>query len=323
MSEQSTSLPADGTAAGPADYGPSYYEHYWGSGGAYERNAQWLGFFEAVAAGIVREIHPLSVLDAGCAMGFLVEALVKQGVDAQGIDISNYAISRVDESIRDRCRVASLTEPLGRRYDLITCIEVIEHVPPEDTETVLANLSQATDMLLLSTTPQDYGEPTHLNVQPPEFWSAALAHHGFYRDLDRDMSFLSPWAALYVRTERPEAETVRAYDRAWWRLRREVGEVRASLLATQQQLSRLEGEKRLEQRDELLSELDQRQEEILRLRDLLAGQDVELGAIKGQMAAMEDSAQRFLNVIARVQARVPGGMRLGGAVLRRLQRRQG
>ena len=45
-------------------------------------------------------------------MGFLVEALRKRGVDASGIDISDYAISQVDESVAAYCSVASLTEPL-------------------------------------------------------------------------------------------------------------------------------------------------------------------------------------------------------------------
>ena len=141
---------------------------------------------------------------------------------------------------RERCSVASLTEPLPRRYDLIACIEVLEHLPTAETDKAIANLCQATDRLLISTTPQDFGEPTHLNVQPPEAWSAALASHGFFRDLERDFSYISPWAALYTRVEEPQAETVRRYDRAWWRLRREISEVRGSLLQTQERLAKLE-----------------------------------------------------------------------------------
>jgi len=322
MSEQSTSLPKSANGQDAADYGASYYENYWGGGGPYERNERWLEFFDGVASGIVRDIHPLSSLDAGCAMGFLVEGLAKQGVDAWGVDISEYAISQVDPSVRERCWVGSLTEPLTRRYDLITCIEVVEHVPPEQTEAVIANLCQATDQLLLSTTHQDYGEPTHLNVQPPEYWSALLAQQGFFRDLDRDMSFLSPWAGLYLRAERPVAETVRAYDRAWWRLRREVGEVRSSLLATQQRLAKLEDSGRIEDRRDVIKELDRREEEILRLRDRLVGQDMELGAVKGQLAAMQETSRSLSSAIARVQSRIPGGMRLGGKLLRRLQGRR-
>jgi 2-polyprenyl-3-methyl-5-hydroxy-6-metoxy-1,4-benzoquinol methylase len=317
MADQTTPVgPLEGEAKA-IEYGPSYYRNYWGGGGPYERNERWLKFFDAVAEGIVRDLHPTSVLDAGCAMGFLVEALRRRGVEAWGIDISEYAITEVDESVREHCSVASLTDPLPRRYDLITCVEVIEHIPPAEAGKAIANLCAATDRILLSTTPQDYGEPTHLNVQPPEAWSALLAEEGFVRDVERDASYLSPWAAVYIRVEEPFAETVRRYDRSWSHLHREVAEVRASLLATQEKLALLEKAESRPLRDEL----DRRNEEILRLRDLLVGKDAELGALKGRVAELEDQSQRIANVLARL--RVPGVVRLAIAGLRGMLGRRG
>ena len=281
MSEPATSTSPVRQGGAGAEYGASYFANYWGDGGAYERNERWLSFFAAVADGIVRDLGPESVLDAGCAMGFLVEALRERGVDAEGIDISEYAISRVEETVADHCRVASLTETLPRRYDLITCIEVLEHLPPTETDAAVECLCAATDRLLISTTPGDFGEPTHLNVQPPEAWSAKLAQLGFLRDVELDLSYISPWAALYRRREEPASEIVRSYDRAWWRLRREAAELRDSLLRSQEQVSRLEAETDADTRSTLQQELDQRNQEILELRDLLIGKDAELGAREG------------------------------------------
>jgi SAM-dependent methyltransferase len=320
MADQTTSIEPPTSDAGAPEFGASYFLNYWGGGGPYERNERWLGFFGEVADGIVRDLQPLSVLDAGCAMGFLVEALSERSVDAWGIDISEYAISRVDESVRDRCRVASLTEPLPRRYDLITCIEVLEHLPAADYDKAIANLCQATDKLLLSTTPGDFGEPTHLNVQPPETWSAALARHGFFRDLERDFSYVSPWAALYTRVEEPVAETVRRYDRGWWRLRRETSELRESLLRAQKQLADAEAQD-IPDRPALLKELDGREEEILRLRDLLIGKDAELGAARGRLAMLEESSQRLANFAARIP--IPGATRLLQGLIRLVQGHRG
>jgi SAM-dependent methyltransferase len=318
MADQTTSVAAaEGTGGGP-EYGASYYQHYWGGGGPYERNERWLEFFDKVADGIVRDLHPTSVLDAGCALGFLVEGLRKRGVEASGVDVSEYAISQVHESVAEHCRVASLTEPLGGRYDLITCIEVIEHIPPEEADRAIANLCAATDRLLLSTTPQDFGEPTHVNVQPPEAWSAALARQGFFRDVDRDFSYISPWTGLYVRRDEETAETVRRYDRAWWRLRREVAEVRESLMSVQDRVAELESGQG-ESRSETLAQLDRMREENLRLRDLLLGRDAELGTARGRLSELEDQTQRVTNLANRVQSRVPRVMRLFGALLRRLR----
>jgi SAM-dependent methyltransferase len=320
MSDQAVSAGPESQGPPEAEYGATYYSNYWGGGGAYERNERWLKFFGEVADAIVRDFHPTSVLDAGCAMGFLVEELRKRGVAADGVDVSEYAISQVHESVAAHCRVGSLTEPLGQRYDLITCIEVLEHIPPAECDRAIENLCASTDRLLISSTPGDYGEPTHLNVLPPEGWAAKFAAQGFLREIDHDVSYVSPWAALYVRQDLPLAEVVRRYDRGWWRLHTEVDEVRKSLLQSQEQLAELEAGGGLGNRPELLDELDRREQEILRLRDTLIGKELELGSIRGQYAELEDRWKRLTGVRTQLEARIPIFGKLIGSLLRTLGR---
>lgn len=71
---------------------------------------------------------------------------------------------------------------------------------------------------------------------------------------------------------------------------------------------------------ELQAELVRRDEEILRLRDLLVGKDVELGAACGQLAVLEADSRRVASVALKVQSRIPGGMRIGSALRRLLGR---
>jgi hypothetical protein len=80
----------------------------------YERNEHWLTFFGAIADSIVQEIQPDSVLDAGCAMGFLVEALRQRDVEAFGVDISEYAIEKIHPDIQPFCWVGSVVQPFPR-----------------------------------------------------------------------------------------------------------------------------------------------------------------------------------------------------------------
>lgn len=306
MPEQTTSsTAAEGSPSAGQLYGADYYTHYWGGGGPYERNDQWLRFFGSVADGLIRDFHPTSVLDAGCAMGFLVEQLRKRGVEAGGFDISEFAISQVDESAAPYCRVASLTEPIDGRFDLVTCIEVLEHLPPEEADAAVANLCSATDLVVMSSTPGDYGEPTHLNVMQPEDWAVKFAQNGFYRDLDRDVSYLSPWTAVYVRRNEAQIETVRRYDRGWTRLRREANEVRASLLRVQAELTELSSLPKPEPTAEIQAELDSRSQEILRLRDLLIGMEQELGLARGQITQIEDRGKRIEGAKLRIEGKIP------------------
>lgn len=304
-------MPSQATAAGAradngrdAEYGPYYYRH--SCGVPYERNEHWLQFFATMADAIVRELRPATVLDAGCGMGFLVEALRERGVEAWGIDVSEHAISQVDPAVSEYCKVASLTEPIERRYDLVVSVEVLEHIAAAEAGAAIANICSATDRLILSSTPDDFSEPTHLNVQPPEAWSASLAREGFLRDVEHDVSFVTPWAGLYVRTEESLDETVRRYDRSWWKLRREGDQLRDSLRDSQAKLAELEAARQEAAENAPSPEaLAAKDEEILRLRDTLIGMNAELGAAKGRLAQLEDRSDRAASVTKRIETSVP------------------
>src|SRR5512133_3821012 len=157
-------------------YDAFYYDNHCGR--PYQRDEIWLGFFYSVADNITNNIQPASVLDAGCAWGFLVEGLRRRGVQAFGIDISEYAIQNVHPDIKPFCWVGSVAEPLPRYYDLIVCLEVLEHMPQEEAKKAIANYCQFTDDVLFSSTPYDLKEVTHVNVQPIEYWAELFAQQG-------------------------------------------------------------------------------------------------------------------------------------------------
>lgn len=191
-----------------------YYAH--SCGRTYQRDEVWLNFFDQIAQRIIVDLQPASVLDAGCALGFLVEALRKRGVEAYGIDISEYAIQHVHESIREYCRAGSVSDPLPRRYDLIVSIEVLEHMPQVDAEHAVENFCQYTDRVLFSSSPTDYKEATHFNVHPPEYWATLFARCGFFRDMELDAAFITPWAVCFRKTEEPVWRLVAGYERQLW-----------------------------------------------------------------------------------------------------------
>lgn len=284
-------------------YGRWYYDSYTVP---YEQESEhWKAFFGQLADRIVGELAPKTSLDAGCAKGFLVAALRERGVEAEGFDLSEVAVEDVPEAARGHVSVGSLTEPIEGRYDLITCIEVIEHLDPVDTAGAVANLCRASDRILLSSTPGDLGEPTHVNVQPPERWSQMFAMNGFYRDFRHDAGYLSPWAALYRKGEPTVPELVLDYDRAWAQLRNEVLEQRKALLEMSERFESLapgsESARRGEL-DHLHGTLEDLNKEILRLRDSVMGKDAELATALGRIAELEAALGRYANLEQRLDA---------------------
>jgi hypothetical protein len=73
--------------------------------------------------------------------------------------------------------------------------------------------------------------------------------------------------------------------------------------------------------DQLRNSMREKDEEILRLRDLLVGKDVELGVAKGRLAELEDRSKRLANAKLRVETKIPVFGRLVGPVLRLLRGR--
>jgi hypothetical protein len=172
-------------------------------------------------------------------------------------------------------------------------------MPAGDAAAAIANLCAASDRVLLSSSPYDYGEPTHLNVQPPEYWSSLMAANGFVRDFNYDASYLTPWATLYVRHSGDLQEVVRDYDRVWWRLHSEVAEVRAKILELQDALDVLDTN---DQQGSLRKQNAELKEEVLRLRDEVIGKDAELGGARGRIAEMDAHIQRYESMRQRLEA---------------------
>ena len=169
------------TTAKDINYDSSYYENY--NGSAYGRTPEWLSFFDSISENIIKTLNPMTVLDVGCAYGLLVETLRNRGVEAFGVDVSDYAIKQARPDLKDYLTVDSILKPLKSRYDLIVSIEVIEHIDEKDCDQVIKNMCVASDQVLLATTPDDFDDPTHFNVNPPLYWVQKFSQYGFEPDI--------------------------------------------------------------------------------------------------------------------------------------------
>lgn len=222
-----------------SDYGGSYFASHLASDEDYSwESTHWRGFFTMVAERIVSLANPGSVLDVGCAKGLLVQALRSAGVACEGVDISTYAIESAHPAARPYLRVAS-AETVTGIWDLVTCIEVLEHMSPDAAERTIDAMCNITDRVLISSTPSDFNEPTHINVRQPAAWAASFAERGFYRRTDVDLGFITPWAVLFERADLSNRDIVHRYESYSYPMRVEVLDKRSALLDLHRQLSEL------------------------------------------------------------------------------------
>ncbi len=108
---------------------------------------------------VPRPTQGLSWLDVGCGAGIAAEALARRGFQVLGIDAAPATIeaarahaARQGIDVEYRVAAAETLLAEGRRFPVITALEVIEHVPdPAEFVWTLASLLEPGGLLFLST----------------------------------------------------------------------------------------------------------------------------------------------------------------------------
>lgn len=112
-----------------------------------------------------------SCLDLGTGCGYLVEDLVKFGVDAYGVEGSISVKSFLNDEIKDRISFFNLETQLNLdKYDCVTSFEVAEHLQEKYADTFVNNcVSHSKKYIIISASPSK-GGVDHFNPQPKEYW---------------------------------------------------------------------------------------------------------------------------------------------------------
>lgn len=202
-----------------SDPGKLYDQSYYAAGydenddTPYGRHEPWLSLFKGMARKIDRTFHPRTAIDIGCAHGLLVEALNDRGIDAFGVDVSEYAVSQARDDMKDRIQMHSIENPVPlyknkdgstSKYDIAICVEMLEHLPEELCETAIDHICAASDRVLFSSTPDGFDEPTHFNVLPTDTWLEKFAQRGFVPSTTLfEATFVAPQARIVERPGTP------------------------------------------------------------------------------------------------------------------------
>jgi SAM-dependent methyltransferase len=142
----------------------------------------WAAQSAAAVVPIVDElVAPGSVVDVGCGTGAWLAAWIDHGVaDVIGIDGDHVPRSELALPA-DRFRPADLTRPpvLERSFDLALCLEVAEHLDPDDGDALVAYLVSLAPVVLFSAAIPGQGGVDHVNEQWPGYWARRFARHGY------------------------------------------------------------------------------------------------------------------------------------------------
>lgn len=163
---------------------PSLYPraYFMGGGGSnyvdYSDDPGW-----NLTAVVLRSYLPVgsTLLEVGCATGWFVRAALQWGMDAQGVDLSEWAVANPAPGTQGRLRQCSVIDlPVHERYDAVVSWEMLEHIPEEHVPAALERLANATtnDGLMVHRIALDdashdhhaHDDETHFTVKSRDWW---------------------------------------------------------------------------------------------------------------------------------------------------------
>lgn len=170
-------------------YDEDYYERGLETGKSIYQDYRWIPEHTIPIAMVIIDHLGIkrgqTVLDYGCAKGYLVRALRMLGRDAYGVDISEYAIKNADAEVREHCVLKDDFE-MPKTADFCISKDVFEHIPEDELPEVLAWID-AQELFTIIALGDENGffapdanlDKTHVTCENGDWWSARFIENGW------------------------------------------------------------------------------------------------------------------------------------------------
>lgn len=175
----------------------------------FEHQQAWLSDYEIAAEALRDTVDFASHIDLGAGRGKLVEALLGIGIDSSGIELSREAEALLSPDTAEHIAFGVGLDGWAASYelqqrDMVSCVEVLEHLPPEDgPRAVAAICSRSSRWVYFSAAAPGQPGVGHINCQPQSYWIDLFRANGFDFDLERTGELKARLASV---------------KRAWWLL---------------------------------------------------------------------------------------------------------
>lgn len=127
----------------------------------------------AITARHVLDRKPTSVLELGCARGYVLKRIQDAGVPAHGLEISEHCqLTRVVDGVVTWDITRTPWPETVVPYDLCVSVAVLEHIPEDKLPAVFAEMARCTQRGLhgVDVHDDDHFDQTHVTIRPIEWW---------------------------------------------------------------------------------------------------------------------------------------------------------
>ena len=173
-----------------------YFERGLATGKSLYTDYRWLPEVSIPIAMTIKRLFPgKSILDYGCAKGFLVHALRSLGVEAYGYDVSRYAIEHCKQEARE---FICMRKNLLPKVDVVVGKDVLEHIPYAELVDELCWIAGQAPLAFFVVPLGEHGQyriaeygkdKSHVIVENSQWWMARFREAGFFVE---EFSFACP-----------------------------------------------------------------------------------------------------------------------------------
>lgn len=202
LSVEALKAPIEGKEESMTEFNSDFYneEYFEGtSKGGYRGRYNEIegGEKQDLIANFLKSCFRGPMLDVGCAFGHLCAALKKAGVDARGIDISEYSIANSLPQVKDRLSVYDITQDTSlkeREFKTVVAFQTLEHIPRNKIPFTVGQMCHICDEYICIEVPTWYDDDTpdrsdtfdksHVSFYSASFWVDQFYRHGFYLNVN-------------------------------------------------------------------------------------------------------------------------------------------
>ncbi len=139
-------------------------------------------FPEPLLTEVISIFRPKTILDVGCGTGRSLDYFLSRGIQAQGVEGSELAISRAKNRSAILQWDLNTELNLHKQFDVVWCFEVAEHIHPDYVHDFMKTLTNHSATIVVSAAHPGQGGEGHFNEQPRSYWVDLFRMYGYHEN---------------------------------------------------------------------------------------------------------------------------------------------